>query len=135
MEKTIEVQKTCSGIAYSEVSMTDFPLTRALGIVPQRPTTCYGHEQWVPAEQIENVLAKAQRVYGFGVSDGAPWSKCRDNIPEQTHTALLIGIEKIERAVTEKEINELIECRDLVTNSTYRQLLNRILQHGYRSER
>lgn len=94
---------------------------------------------WIAESDLEDainaILEKAQRVYSCGLHAGKAcglWSNDSHQDAHNTHTALLINIQPIQRKVTKAEIQKLLDDPaykwDLTEN-----LLKRILEHGVES--
>lgn len=85
-----------------------WPIISKLGLNIFKSKLDVDNSTWhvVAANDLESLLASAQRVYGWG--KGADWhphqTSYNKELSDKTHTALLVGVEEIRKGVTREQI-------------------------------
>lgn len=90
----------------------------------------------VSASDLEALLTKAPRMYGNANKDnnrgpnGVGWTQYEDKSID-THTAILLNVESIEKRVTEQELKQAIYFHHMRSSNDTKELLEKILIYGY----
>lgn len=84
----------------------------------------------VKADDLEELLREAPRLYSWGHQENWQKSKYLSNVDKPV-SGILISVSPVNNAVTEDEIRGALKINSCVMTGTYKDIFNRLLEYGY----